>query len=144
MKLTNVVKDEKILLNEDTLVRLWGLPSVDTCGRWNIKCEFVEPTEVRTVKIWALAMIDKGLNWPEIVAIQSKYAEEIVKLVHDYWFNRYPKQLYCIHDNGGKFIGEDFKVMLDSYGVQPKPTTVKNPQSNGLHEQMHLVLCEML
>ena len=34
--------------------------------------------------------------------------------------------------------------MLQSYGVLPKPTTVKNPQSNGIHEKMHLVLCEML
>ena len=25
-----------------------------------------------------------------------------------------------------------------------KPTTVKNPQSNGVHERIHLVLCEML
>ena len=34
--------------------------------------------------------------------------------------------------------------MLESYGIVSKPTTVKNPQSNGLHERMHLVLCEML
>ena len=28
--------------------------------------------------------------------------------------------------------------------MKAKPTTVKKPQSNGLHERMHLVLCEML
>ena len=34
--------------------------------------------------------------------------------------------------------------MLQSYGVLPKPTKVKNPQSNGVHERMHLVLYEIL
>ena len=62
----------------------------------------------------------------------------------DNWFNRYPRPLYCLHDNGGEFIGEGFVEMLKSYGVQSQPTTVKNPQSNGAHERMHLVLCEML
>jgi len=52
--------------------------------------------------------------------------------------------LYYIHDNGGELIGSDFQELLDNYGVKPKPTTVKNPQSNGLHERMHLVICEML
>ena len=28
--------------------------------------------------------------------------------------------------------------------MTPKPTVVKNPQRNGLHERMHLVLCEIL
>ena len=62
----------------------------------------------------------------------------------DQWFNRYPRPVYCIHDNGGEFIGSEFEDILKSYGVPPKPTTVKNPQSNGVHERMRLVLCEML
>ena len=33
---------------------------------------------------------------------------------------------------------------LETYGVDSKPTTVKNLQSNGLHERIHLVLCRML
>ena len=89
-------------------------------------------------------MIDEGSCWPEIYPIQSKYAEEIAKIVDDQWFNRYPRPTYCIHDNGGEFIGSGFAEMLQSYGVLPKPTTVKNPQSNGVHERIHLVLCEML
>ena len=34
--------------------------------------------------------------------------------------------------------------MLESYGVDSNPTTIKNSQSNGIQERMHLVLCEML
>ena len=88
-------------------------------------------------------MIDEGSSWPEIAAINNKYAEEIAILVDDTWFARYSRPLYCIHDNGGEFIGSGFQELLDSYGVKAKPTTVKNPHSNGLHERMHLVLCEM-
>ena len=54
----------------------------------------------------------------------------------------------CLADtldhNGGGFIGQEFVELLQSYGVDPNPTTDNNPQSNGLHERMHLVLCEML
>jgi len=89
-------------------------------------------------------MIDEGSSWPEITAINNKFAEEIVTLVDDTWFVRNLRPLYCIHDNGGEFIGSGFQELLDSYGVKSKPTTVKNPQSNGLHERMHLVLCEIL
>ena len=89
-------------------------------------------------------MIDEGSSWPEIAAINNKYAEEIAILVDDTWFARYPRPLYCIHENGGEFIGSGFQELLDSYGVKAKPTTVKNSQSNRLHERMHLVLCEML
>ena len=100
--------------------------------------------QTKTVQIWALTMIDEGLSWPEIVAITNKYAEEIVTLVDDTWFARYPQPFYYIHDNGGEFIGSGFQELLDSYGVKAKPTTVKNPQSNGHHERIYLVLCEML
>ena len=72
-------------------------------------------------------MIDEDSSWPEIVAIEIKYAEEITTLVDDIWFARYSRPLYYIHDNGGEFIGSRFKELLGSYGVKPKPTTVKNP-----------------
>ena len=45
------------------------------------------------MKIWALTMIDEGLSWPEIATIENKYAEEMTKLVDDYWFSRYPRPL---------------------------------------------------
>ena len=109
-----------------------------------IKCYFEKEKITKTVKIWALVMIDEGSGWPEIIAIQNKYAEEIAKIVDDQWLNRYPHPSYCIHDNGGRLIGKRFKEMLKSYGVLPKLTTVRNPQSDGVHERMHLVLCEIL
>ena len=89
-------------------------------------------------------MIDEGSSWPEIAPIEKKYAEKITKLVDNYWFSRHPRPLYYIHDNGGKCIGQGFVELLQSYCVDQKPTTIKNLQNNGLHERMHLILCEML
>ena len=89
-------------------------------------------------------MIDEGSGWLEITSIQNKQSEEIARLVDDIWFSRYLRPLCCIHDNGGGFIGEGFVEMLESYGVDSNPTTIKNPQSNGIHERMYLVLCEIL
>ena len=143
MKLTNVVKDGKLPLKEDKVIKPWELLSVDLCGPWTIKCEFDVPKQIKTVKIWALTMIDEGSCWPEIMPIDNKCAENIAQIVDDQWFNRYPRSIYCIHDNGGEFIGTGFDEILQSYGVLPKSTMDKNPQSNGVYERMHLVLCEM-
>ena len=109
-KLTNIVKDGKLPLRDDKIVKPWDLLAVDLCGPWKIDCEFEETEEnpsrqTRTAQIWALTMIDEGSSWPEIAPIQNKYAEEIATLVDDYWFVRYQRPLNCIHDNGGEFIG---------------------------------------
>ena len=144
MKLTNIVKDGQLPIKEDKLVKPQELLPVDLCGPWKIKCELEEEQKTITVSIQALTVIDEGSVWPEITAIDNKYSEEIAKLVDDCWLNRYPRPLYCLHDNGGEFIGKGFEEMLASYGVQSQPTIVKNPQANGAHERMHLLLCEML
>ena len=124
MKLTNVVKDGKIPLRDDKIIKPWELLSIDLCGPWKVTCEYEEAeegvaTQTKTVRIWALTMIDDGSSWPEIAAITKKMPKKL--------FARYPRLLYCIHDNGGEFIGSGFQELLDSCGVKAKPTTVKNP-----------------
>ena len=132
---------------------LWQFSLHSECIRYVLntrKSSFISytcrtfPQQIQEVKNWALTMIDEGSSWPKIVPIENRYAEEIAKLVDDYWFSRYPRPISCIHDIGGEFIGQGFVELLNIYGVDPKPTIVKNPQCNGLHERMHLVLCEML
>ena len=88
--------------------------------------KFKEPEIIKTANICTLTMIDEGSGWPEIAPIQNKYAEEIAKIVDDCWFKWYPRSFYCLHDNGGEFIGEGSDDMLQSYGVQSKPTIVLN------------------
>ena len=88
MKLTNVVKDGKIPLREDKVIKPWDLLSVDLCGPCEVKCDFEEVEEgvsmqTKTLRIWALTMIDEGSSWPEIAAITNKNAENIATLVDD-------------------------------------------------------------
>ncbi len=49
-----------------------------------------------------------------------------------------------IFDNGGEFTGGAFQELLHSYGIQPVPTTVRNPKSNGVIERSHLTMADML
>jgi hypothetical protein len=48
-----------------------------------------------------------------------------------------------IHNNGSEFKLH-FKYLCKSYGVEHKPTTVKNPQANGTLERVHQVLGQMI
>ncbi len=55
---------------------------------------------------------------------------------------RYP---WCqkIYNNRSEFKLH-FEYLCDSYGITRKPTTVKNPQANGILECVHQVLGQML
>jgi len=48
-----------------------------------------------------------------------------------------------VFDNGTEFSSE-FHELLLSYGIQPKSTTIKNPQSNAIVERVHLTISNSL
>jgi hypothetical protein len=56
---------------------------------------------------------------------------------------RYPWCRHLIYNNGSEFKLH-FKYLCESYGIKRKPTTVKNPQVNGILERVHQVLGQML
>ena len=91
-----------------------------------------------------VTMMDEATTWIEIMPIDNKKSEDIALLVDSEWFNRYPRPIRCIHDNGTEFTGEEFQELLRSYGVKAKTTTVKNPQANAIHERVHLLMAEMI
>jgi hypothetical protein len=50
-----------------------------------------------------------------------------------------------VHDPGTKFIGITLQSMLNNInGIQPVPTTMKNPQANAVCECMHSTVGDML
>jgi hypothetical protein len=109
----------------------------------------------------ALTMIDPASSWFEIAVLPivkqlhqqtvngkelliadkifDKTSECMAKLVNKTWLCRYP---WCRH------YGSEFKLHFEyrckSYGITHKPTTVKNPQVNGILERGHQVLGHML
>ena len=45
INLTNIVKEGKMPLKNDKLIKSWELLSVNLYGPWTLKCEFKEPEE---------------------------------------------------------------------------------------------------
>ena len=75
--------------------------------------------------------------------IKNKSAEHKEKTLDYVWFSCYLRPVQCKCDNGNEFLSNDFQEILESYSIEPKPTTVKNPQAN-LVERVHQTLGSML
>jgi hypothetical protein len=66
----------------------------------------------------------------------DKSSEQISNLVYKTWFSRYPRCQYLIYDKGSEFK-INFQSLCDTYGIERKPTSVKNPQANAILEHNH-------
>jgi transposase InsO family protein len=105
--------------------------TVDSIGPWTIQVRD-KPYEFNT-----LTMIDTVLNLVELVRINDKTLAHIARKYAQVWLTRYPWPARCIHDNGGKFIGPEFQLLLEGCRIKDVPTTSKNPQANSICERMH-------
>ncbi len=59
------------------------------------------------------------------------------------WLSRYPRCCYIIYNIGSEFK-LNFEYLCVTYGIQHKPTRIKNPQANAFLERLHQVLAQML
>ena len=89
-------------------------------------------------------MVDACTNWCEVARIATASSISTAKAFDQQWLSRYPRPLECVHDNGNEFMGIEFQELLQSYGIKPKPTTVKNPQANAIVERIFGMLGEQL
>jgi hypothetical protein len=93
----------------------------------------------------AVTMIDPATGWFEIYQYDDKKSITVANIVEQEWFCRYPWPTQITFDRGSEFIGEDFQTMIkDSYGIQKKPITVRNPQANAVVERIHQVIANMV
>ena len=143
-KSTNTGRAGKIPLKDPPEYEPWDMLTVDLCGPWKTIIEDESSKKKSKMQIWALTMVDEATGWIEIIPIQNKESKNIAYIVDAEWFCIYPRPKYCLYDNGTEFTGDEFQELLTSYGIEKKPTTVKNPQANAMHERTHLVLTEML
>jgi hypothetical protein len=110
----------------------WNKVAVDLIGPWMTNVQGAE------VKCNALTFIDLVSKFVEIIWIHNKTVAQASTIFENKWVARYPRPLCCIqHDNGGKFIGNDFRRVLEINGIKDVPTTNKNPQSNAIYKRMH-------
>ena len=80
----------------------------------------------------------------ESIRIDNKTAQHVAMHFENQWLSRYPRPLRVIHDPGTEFVGIAFQSMLNIKGIQPVPTTTKNPQANAVCERMHSTIGDML
>ena len=123
-----------IIPEPDTQYEPWEVIQIDLFGPWSFN-----DIDGISHQIQGLSIIDIATRWTELCPYSSKRSEDIALLVDQSWFCRYPRPRAAIFDNGSEFSYE-FLELLRSYGVTPKPTTVKNPQTNAFVERIHQVM----
>ena len=116
----------------------WRTVAVDLIGPWKIKING------RVLEFNALTCIDPVTNLTEISRIRNKTSKHIADQFANCWLSRYPRPIECIHNNGGEFIGHEFRALLNQAGIKSKATTVKNPQANSVCERMHKTVADIL
>jgi hypothetical protein len=84
------------------------------------------------------------MHFMEIVALKNKNSITFTCFLDQVWLCSYPHPVDCLHDNGTKFISTEFQELLQSYGIQSKLTTVKNPQANGILEISYIPFASSL
>jgi len=116
----------------------WQCVHIDLFGPWKFECKDKHQHQLRAVSI-----IDNDLKWIELHEYKSKSSEEISLIFDREWLCRYPRPQIVVFDNGTEFSSK-FYELLQSYGIQPKATTIKNPQSNAIVEHVHLTISNSL
>jgi len=112
-------------------------------GPFTIKVRKGKKVSKRTIR--ALTIIDPATGWIEIAHIPEDdfNSARVSQLMNQYWITRYPRPVKCVCDNGNEFKTV-FKDFIKGFGIKYKPTTVKNPQANGIIERVHGVINDML
>jgi hypothetical protein len=144
-KITAVKKYGKIPLPVHRHLQPWEEVHIDLIGPWDVRYNSTSvPGKTTIEKVHALTSIDKATGWPEFIAIKNKTSQHIALLFDSEWLCRYPRPTRVVYDNGTEFTGQEFQELLDSYGIKPVATTVRNPKSNGVIERVHLTMGDML
>jgi hypothetical protein len=144
-KITAVKKYGKIPLPTHRDYAPWEEIHVDLIGPWDVRYNSSSvPGKTAIEKIQALTIIDKGTGWPELIAIHNKTSYHVAISFDSEWLCRYPRPYRVVYDNGAEFTGQEFQELLESYGIKPVATTVRNPRSNGVIECVHLTMGDML
>ena len=143
----------------------WQVVQVDLIGPYTIKGQ-----DDTCLDFMCMTMIDPATGWFEVeelptvevfrkskrkdengVTVEVEVADEIFdktsaqisRIFNRTWLSRYPRPRRVICDNGSEFKA-DFIGLLDSYNIDRKPTTSKNPQANAICERVHGVFGDMM
>jgi hypothetical protein len=117
----------------------WEEVAVDLVGPWKISLP-----NIGELRFHGLTIIVTTTTISKLVRIDNKTSQHVAMHFENQWLSRYPRPICVIHDPGTEFTGIAFRSMLNINGIQPVPTTTKNPQANAVCERMHSTVGDML
>ena len=93
-----------------------------------------------------VTMIDHVTGWFEVTQYNGKKAMTITNLVETMWLVQFPEPLEIMYNQGGKFLGHEFKNILieQEYVIKIKPHSSGNPQVNAIIEIIHQLLGNLI
>lgn len=109
----------------------WREVAVDTIGPWTLEING------QSIQFRALTVIDTVTNLVELKRLENMTAAHIGLQFETQWLARYPRPLYCVHDQGTEFTGYQFQRVLARHDIVSRPITTKNPRANSICERMH-------
>ena len=124
----------------------WAEVDIDLIGPYTIETNQMDKNGSPIIlTLTAMTFIDPVTGWFEIaeVPVNDKSSARVSQLFNYTWLCRYPRPKRVRFDNGSEFK-RDFIPLLDDFAIKPKPTTIKNPQSNAIVERVHQVVGDML
>ena len=80
---------------------------VDIIGLYKISRKIKEPLFLKAVTV-----IDPVTRWFDVTQYSDKKVLKIAKLVETTWLVRYPWQVEIMYNQGGEFLGHEFKNSL--------------------------------
>lgn len=146
---------------KEAVLTPWHTVCVDLCGPYQIK-----GSDGSCEEFMCMTMIDPATGWFEVVELPTvavyrefksktgkieivedeildRTSASISQLFNKTWLSRYPRPVEVVCDNGSEFK-KDFAMLLKTYSIKRKPTTIKNPQANAILERVHGVLGDMM
>jgi transposase InsO family protein len=112
--------------------------AVDLIGPWAIQ------VGNESYSISALTIIDTVTTMAELIRIDNKTSQQAMMKFENEWLSRYPRPVRCIYDQGPEFMGAAFQTMLNRWGIEAHPISVRNPQANAVCERMHQTVGNLL
>ena len=147
--------------NVDDLVP-WETVHVDLIGPYSLTAKQQLPdgsVQDKDFSLTCMTFVDPATGWFEIAEVPTyilhddskkdtrqhidKTSARISQLFDQVWLSRYPRPKKVIFDNGSEFK-KNFVPLLQDFAIKPKPTSIKNPQSNSPVERIHQVIMNML
>ena len=115
---------------------------IDCGGPWTIRYVNNKTGRIVLFEVHVLGMVNASTNWCEVARITTASSIATAKASNRQWLSCYSCPLECAHNNGNELMDIEFQELLLSYGIKPKPMTVKNSQANAIVERIFGTLKE--